>query len=44
MPFLPMRAPGGADADALLREADRALYRAKAAGRATVSISLESPL
>jgi len=41
---LAMRAPGGADADALLREADRALYRAKAAGRATVSISLESPL
>jgi diguanylate cyclase (GGDEF)-like protein/PAS domain S-box-containing protein len=36
---LAMRAPGGPDADALLREADRALYRAKAAGRATVSIS-----
>jgi diguanylate cyclase (GGDEF)-like protein/PAS domain S-box-containing protein len=36
---LAMRRPGGSDADALLRDADGALYRAKAAGRATFSLA-----
>jgi diguanylate cyclase (GGDEF)-like protein/PAS domain S-box-containing protein len=36
---LALRALGGVDADELLRQADRALYRAKAAGRATVSVA-----
>jgi diguanylate cyclase (GGDEF)-like protein/PAS domain S-box-containing protein len=36
---LAMRKPGGADADALLRDADRALYEAKGAGRATFSLA-----
>jgi diguanylate cyclase (GGDEF)-like protein len=34
-----VRAPGGADGDALLRAADQALYRAKADGRATVHVA-----
>jgi diguanylate cyclase (GGDEF)-like protein/PAS domain S-box-containing protein len=36
---LALRWPGGIDADALLRAADKALYEAKGAGRATYSVA-----